>query len=128
MEIRRIVFATDLSELSFQAWPAALEFARKWNAPLHAVCVIEEPYALAPYEQYGALLRAMQEMRPEIEQRLRDEARRRRSRLNASVSRRPAPRPLAQLGRQPPGHRGRRAAAASGRRRARSGAGSRSGC
>ncbi|MSR46367.1 MAG: universal stress protein [Planctomycetes bacterium] len=75
MEIRRIVFATDLSELSFQAWPAALEFARKWNAPLHAVCVIEEPYALAPYEQYGALLRALQEMRPEIEQRLRDRVR-----------------------------------------------------
>ncbi|MBM4015615.1 MAG: universal stress protein [Planctomycetes bacterium] len=72
MTFRRILFATDLSELSFQAWPTALEMARRFGAELHAVCVIEEPYALAPYEQYGALLRAMQEIRPQVEQRLAD--------------------------------------------------------
>lgn len=72
MTFRRILFATDLSDLSFQAWPTALEMARRFGAELHAVCVIEEPYALAPYEQYGALLRAMQEIRPQVELRLRE--------------------------------------------------------
>jgi nucleotide-binding universal stress UspA family protein len=75
MTFRRIVFATDLSDLSFQAWPAATSLAQKFGAPLHAVCVLEEPYALAPYEQYGAMLRAMQEIKPQVEQRLRDRVR-----------------------------------------------------
>lgn len=75
MTFRRIVFATDLSDFSFQAWPAALEMAKKFAAELHAVCVLEEPYALAPYEQYGALLHALQELRPQLEQRLRDRVR-----------------------------------------------------
>lgn len=72
MEFRRLVFATDLSDVSFQAWPAALTMAQKFGAELHVVCVLEEPYALAPYEQYGALLRALQELRPQLEGRLRE--------------------------------------------------------
>jgi len=75
MTFRRIVFATDLSDASFQAWPAATSLAQKYGAPLDVICVLEEPYALAPYEQYGAMLRAMAEMKPQVEQRLRDRVR-----------------------------------------------------
>ncbi len=70
MNFQRILFATDLSDRSFEAWPHALALAERFGAKLHAVCVLEEPYALAPYEQYGALLRALQEVRPQLEQRL----------------------------------------------------------
>ncbi len=72
MEFRRLVFATDLSDVSFQAWPAAVTMAQKFGAELHVVCVLEEPYALAPYEQFGALLRALQELKPQLESRLRE--------------------------------------------------------
>ncbi len=72
MTFRKLVFATDLSDVSFQAWPTALAMAEKFGVELHVVCVLEEPYALAPYEQYGALLRALQELRPQLENRLRD--------------------------------------------------------
>lgn len=75
MTFRKILFATDLSDLSFQAWPAALEMAARFGAEVHAVCVVEEPYALAPYEQYGALLKALQEVKPEVEKRLAERVR-----------------------------------------------------
>jgi nucleotide-binding universal stress UspA family protein len=71
-EVRNILFPTDLSDDSFAAWPAAVEFARKFSAKLHAVTVVEEPYALAPYEQYGMLLRAMRDVLPQIQRRLEE--------------------------------------------------------
>ena len=69
---RRILFATDLSDLSFAAWPHAIALAEKFGAELHAVVVLEEPYALAPYEQYGVLLQAVREVKPQVERRLLD--------------------------------------------------------
>lgn len=71
-EIRNILFPTDLSDDSFAAWPHAVALARKLGARIHAVTVVEEPYALAPYEQYGVLLHAMRDVIPQIEQRLRE--------------------------------------------------------
>jgi nucleotide-binding universal stress UspA family protein len=68
--IRNILFPTDLSDDSFSAWPLALEFAKKFGATLHAVTVIEELYALAPYENYGVMVQAMRDMVPQIERRL----------------------------------------------------------
>jgi nucleotide-binding universal stress UspA family protein len=68
--VRRILFPTDLSDLSFEAWPLAVELAQKFGAELRAAVVLEEPYALAPYEQYGVLLQALDEARPAIERRL----------------------------------------------------------
>jgi nucleotide-binding universal stress UspA family protein len=67
---RKILFATDLSDLSFEAWPHAVALAEKLGAELHAVVVLEEPYALAPYEQYGVLLQALREVKPQVEQKL----------------------------------------------------------
>jgi nucleotide-binding universal stress UspA family protein len=67
---RKILFATDLSDLSFEAWPHACALAEKLAAELHAVVVLEEPYALAPYEQYGVLLQALREVKPQVEQKL----------------------------------------------------------
>lgn len=67
---RKILFATDLSDLSFEAWPHATALAEKLGAELHAVVVLEEPYALAPYEQYGVLLQALREVKPQVEQKL----------------------------------------------------------
>ncbi len=72
---RRILFATDLSDLSFAAWPDAVGLAEKLGAELHAVVVLEEPYALAPYEQYGVLLQALREVKPQVEQRLLEKTR-----------------------------------------------------
>ena len=71
-EIRHILFPTDLSEDSFAAWPLALEFAKKFGATLHAVTVVEELYALAPYENYGVMVQAMRDMLPQIERRLQE--------------------------------------------------------
>ena len=67
---RRILFATDLSDLSLQAWPHALALAEKHGAELHAVVVLEEPFALAPYEQYGVLLQALRDVKPQVEKQL----------------------------------------------------------
>lgn len=71
-DIRNILFPTDLSDDSFAAWPHAVTLAQKLGARIHAVSVVEEPYALAPYEQYGVLLHAMRDVIPQIEQRLRE--------------------------------------------------------
>jgi nucleotide-binding universal stress UspA family protein len=71
-EMKNILFPTDLSDDSFAAWPHAVALAQKLGAKVHAVTVVEEPYALAPYEQYGVLLHAMRDVIPQIEQRLRD--------------------------------------------------------
>jgi universal stress protein A len=67
---RKILFTTDLSDLSFEAWPHAVALAEKHGAELHAAVVLEEPYALAPYEQYGVLLQALRDVKPQVEQRL----------------------------------------------------------
>jgi nucleotide-binding universal stress UspA family protein len=95
MTLRRVLFATDLSDLSFRAWPVALEMAQRFGAALHAVCVIEEPFALAPHEQYRALLRAMQEIRPQVERRLSG---RTPSPLPAPPRHEPTAQPLAKCG------------------------------
>jgi nucleotide-binding universal stress UspA family protein len=68
--VRKILFTTDLSDLSFEAWPHAIGLAEKFGAELHAVVALEEPYALAPYEQYGVLLQALKDVKPQVEQRL----------------------------------------------------------
>ena len=70
LSYRRILFPTDLSDFSFAAWPHALALAEQSGAELHAVVVLEEPYALAPYEQYGVLLQALKDVKPRVEQRL----------------------------------------------------------
>ncbi|HET6162393.1 MAG TPA: universal stress protein [Planctomycetota bacterium] len=67
---RRILFATDLSEVSLQAWPHAVALAEKLGAELLVVTVIEEPYAFADSGNYSLLLKSLQEIRPAIEQRL----------------------------------------------------------
>jgi len=71
-DIKNILFPTDLSDDSFAAWPHAVTLAEKLGARIHAVTVVEEPYALAPYEQYSVLLHAMRDVIPQVEQRLRD--------------------------------------------------------
>lgn len=71
-DIKNILFPTDLSDDSFAAWPHAVALAQKLGARIHAVTVVEEPYALAPYEQYGVLLHAMRDVIPQVEQRLRE--------------------------------------------------------
>jgi nucleotide-binding universal stress UspA family protein len=71
-DIKNILFPTDLSDDSFAAWPHAVALAHKLGAKVHAVTVVEEPYALAPYEQYGVLLHAMRDVIPQIEQRLKE--------------------------------------------------------
>jgi nucleotide-binding universal stress UspA family protein len=71
-DMKNILFPTDLSDDSFAAWPHAVALAQKLGARLHAVTVVEEPYALAPYEQYAVLLHAMRDVIPQIEQRLRE--------------------------------------------------------
>ena len=70
--IHNILFPTDLSDDSFSAWPLALEFAKKFDATLHAVTVVEELYALAPYENYGVMVQAMRDMVAQIERRLQE--------------------------------------------------------
>jgi len=70
--VRNILFPTDLSDDSFAAWPYALEFAEKFGATIHAVTVVEELYALAPYENYGVMVQAMRDMLPQIERRLQE--------------------------------------------------------
>src|SRR5262245_46126805 len=71
-EIKNILFPTDLSDDSFAAWPPAAALAQRLGARIHAVTVVEEPYALAPYEQYSVLLHAMRDVIPQVEQRLRE--------------------------------------------------------
>ena len=71
-DIKNILFPTDLSDDSFAAWSHAVALAQKLGARIHAVTVVEEPYALAPYEQYSVLLHAMRDVIPQIEQRLRE--------------------------------------------------------
>jgi nucleotide-binding universal stress UspA family protein len=70
MNYQRILFATDLSDVSFEAWPHALALAEKFGAELHAVLVLEEPYALAAYDQYAVLLDAIRDVKPQVERRL----------------------------------------------------------
>lgn len=70
--VRNILFPTDLSDDSFAAWPYALEFAAQFGATIHAVTVVEELYALAPYENYGVMVQAMRDMLPQIEKRLQE--------------------------------------------------------
>jgi GAF domain-containing protein len=41
---RKILFATDLSDLSFEAWPHAETLAEKLGAEITAVSVLEETY------------------------------------------------------------------------------------
>jgi nucleotide-binding universal stress UspA family protein len=65
---KKILFATDLSELSLAAWPHATMLAEQLGAAICATVVIEEPYALAPYDQYAALLEALRDVRPQVEQ------------------------------------------------------------
>ena len=72
VRFKEILFPTDLSDDSFAAWPEAIALAQNLGARIHAVTVVEEPYALAPYEQYGVLLRAMRDVVPEVERRLGD--------------------------------------------------------
>ncbi len=67
---RRILFATDLSETSLQAWPHAVALAEKFGAELLVATVIEEPYAFADSGNYSLLLKSLQEIRPSIEGRL----------------------------------------------------------
>jgi nucleotide-binding universal stress UspA family protein len=71
-DVRNILFPTDLSDDSFAAWPHALDFAKKFGATIHAVTVVEELYALAPYENYGVMVQAMRDMLPQIERRLQE--------------------------------------------------------
>lgn len=71
-DVRNILFPTDLSDDSFAAWPHALAFAKKFGATIHAVTVVEELYALAPYENYGVMVQAMRDMLPQIERRLQE--------------------------------------------------------
>jgi nucleotide-binding universal stress UspA family protein len=67
---RRILFATDLSEVSLQAWPHAVALAEKFGAELLVATVIEEPYAFADSGNYSLLLESLQEIRPAIERRV----------------------------------------------------------
>jgi nucleotide-binding universal stress UspA family protein len=67
---RRILFATDLSEVSLQAWPHAVALAEKFGAELLLATVIEEPYAFADSGNYSLLLKSLQEIRPSIEKRV----------------------------------------------------------
>lgn len=67
---RRILFATDLSEVSLQAWPHAVALAEKFGAELRVATVIEEPYAFADSGNYSLLLETLQEIRPALERRL----------------------------------------------------------
>ena len=67
---RKILFATDLSETSLAAWPHATRMALACGAELCAVVVIEEPYALAAYGNYPALLAAIRDVRPQVEKQL----------------------------------------------------------
>jgi nucleotide-binding universal stress UspA family protein len=73
---RRILFATDLSDLSLDAWPHAVELAQRFGAELLLATVIEEPYALADSGDYALLLKSMQEIRPQIDQKLAELAQR----------------------------------------------------
>ncbi len=73
---RRILFATDLSDLSLEAWPHAVELAQRFGAELLLATVIEEPYALADSGDYALLLKSLQEIRPQIERRLTEVAQR----------------------------------------------------
>jgi len=70
IEYRKILFATDLSDLSLQAWPHAVALAERFEAELLVVTVIEEPYAFADAGDYSLLLRTLRELRPAIEQRV----------------------------------------------------------
>ncbi len=70
--VRNVLFPTDLSDDSFAAWPYALDFAAHFDATVHAVTVVEELYALAPYENYGVMVQAMRDMLPQIEKRLQE--------------------------------------------------------
>lgn len=67
---KKILFATDLSDLSFAAWPHALALAEELGAEVSAMCVIEEPYALAALDQYPVLVKTLLEARPAIEKKL----------------------------------------------------------
>jgi len=67
---KKILFATDLSDLSFEAWPHAVTLAERLGAEISAVLVLEEPYALAAYDQYALLLDAMRDVKPQVERRL----------------------------------------------------------
>ena len=69
---RKILFATDLSEPSLAAWPHATRMAHEFGADLCAVVVIEEPYALAGYENYSVLLEALRDVRPQVEKQLEE--------------------------------------------------------
>jgi nucleotide-binding universal stress UspA family protein len=73
---RRILFATDLSDLSLDAWPHAVELAQRLGAELLLATVIEEPYALADSGDYALLLQSLQEIRPQIERKLTEVAQR----------------------------------------------------
>jgi nucleotide-binding universal stress UspA family protein len=73
---RRILFATDLSDLSLDAWPHAVELAQRFGAELLLATVIEEPYALAEGGDYSLLLKSLQEIRPQIDRKLSELAQR----------------------------------------------------
>ena len=73
---RKILFATDLSDLSLQAWPHAVALAEKFGSELLIATVLEEPYVFADGDNYSLLLRSLKEIRPVIEQRVADVARR----------------------------------------------------
>jgi nucleotide-binding universal stress UspA family protein len=73
---RRILFATDLSDFSLDAWPHAVELAQRFGAELLLATVIEEPYALADGGGYALLLQSLQEVRPQIDRKLSELAQR----------------------------------------------------
>lgn len=64
---KKILFATDLSDLSLAAWPHATMLAEKLGAAICATVVMEEPYALAPYDHYAVLLEALRSAKPKVE-------------------------------------------------------------
>ncbi len=65
-KFQKILFATDLSDLSWSAFPMARELAEKFAAEMVVFSVVEEPYYLSTLSMPGAYAQIMSEAQPRV--------------------------------------------------------------